>query len=255
MNSDTFATFAAAIRNFNGDVRHSSLLMAQDGPVSVFYAPFEWVNRTARVVIVGITPGETQARNALEEARRAVAQGDSVENVLMRAKRTGAFSGSMRPSLVNMLNHIGLADRLGLKTCDELFSTASHLLQTASVLPFPVFADGKNYNGKPDMLRSPLLQRFLKDHFAPLARSLSGAVFVPVGQEPVKALRWLQEHGDLAEVRLLEGLPHPSGANAERIAYFLGRKAAATLSPKTNARKLDAAKATLMQAVAAMSAA
>jgi hypothetical protein len=36
-------------------------------------------------------------------------------------------------------------------------------------------------------------------------------------------------------------LPHPSGANGERIAYFTGRKPRAQLSSRTNALSLDVA--------------
>ncbi|MBE5270587.1 hypothetical protein [Stenotrophomonas sp. B2] len=41
---------------------------------------------------------------------------------------------------------------------------------------------------------------------------------------------------------LLEGLPHPSGANAERIAYFLRRKLRENLSSNTNADTIDTAR-------------
>ena len=46
--------------------------------------------------------------------------------------------------------------------------------------------------------------------------------------------------------RILHGLPHPSGANAERVAYFLGRKERAALSSKTNGAQLDAARQALL---------
>lgn len=41
-------------------VRDSRLLMDSSGPVSIYYAPFEYINPSARVVLVGITPGPTQ---------------------------------------------------------------------------------------------------------------------------------------------------------------------------------------------------
>ena len=43
-------------------------------------------------------------------------------------------------------------------------------------------------------------------------------------------------------------MPHPSDSNAERIAYFLGRKPREALSNKTNPDKYDQAKA-LMKAL------
>lgn len=40
-------------------------------------------------------------------------------------------------------------------------------------------------------------------------------------------------------------IPHPSGANAERIAYLLGQKPRDRLSAKTDPTRLDAARASL----------
>ena len=51
-------------------VRDPNLLMDTSGSVKVYYAPFEYINPSARIVLVGITPGPTQMANANNEARR-----------------------------------------------------------------------------------------------------------------------------------------------------------------------------------------
>ena len=38
-------------------VRDPGLLMDASGPVKVYYAPFEYINPSARIVLVDITPG------------------------------------------------------------------------------------------------------------------------------------------------------------------------------------------------------
>jgi hypothetical protein len=81
---------------------------------------------------------------------------------------------------------------------------------------------------------------------------LPEAVFVPLGPVPAKALAWLSTNGVLSPDRVLDGLPHPSGANAERIAYFLGGKARNQLSSKTSPDKLDASRERLANAIAAL---
>lgn len=129
---------------------------------------------------------------------------------------------------------------------------APHLLQTASVLPFPVFLNGDNYNGAPDLVRTPLLRQFMLAHFLPMLSELPDAVLIPLGPVPTKALSWLVREGHVSGRRVLEGLPHPSGANGERIAYFLGRKKRDELSSKTDASKLDAARAQLIATVATL---
>lgn len=252
LTSSTFAKYAAAVRNYRGDPLDPSLLLDKNGDLCVQYAPFEWVNHRARVVLVGITPGKVQAANALQEAKAAMLTEASEEETLRRARATGAFSGAMRPNLISLLDSIGLQNWLGVGSCGDLFGSASNLMQTASVLQFPVFLRGENYNGTPDPTKHPLLRRMLIDYFGQMAATLPNAVFVPLGPVPSKAMDWLASQGRMSGSQVLHGLPHPSGANAERIAYFLGRKAESELSGKTDPAKLDAAKALLIAKVAAL---
>lgn len=53
-------------------VRDPRLLMDASGNVKIYYAPFEYINHSARIVLVGITPGPTQMVNANNEAQRAL---------------------------------------------------------------------------------------------------------------------------------------------------------------------------------------
>ncbi len=252
MDTALFTRFTSAIRDFDGAPDAPALQLAVSGPLASYYAPFDAFNPQARVVLVGITPGRTQAVNALAEARKQLANGASNEEALHQAKRVGAFSGAMRTNLTGLLDHIGLQRWLGVASCDELFGNASHLLQSASVLQFPVFVNGENYNGTPDPITTPLLRELVLEHFVPMACALPAAVFVPLGPVPTRVLQWVVSQGYLSERRMLLGLPHPSGANAERIKYFLGKKNAVNLSAKTDPSKLDAARIHLQKTVAGL---
>ncbi len=252
MNRSLFSDYLSAMRTFNGDPTSLQLMIASDGPLSTYYAPFDYVNSSARVVLVGITAGRTQAVNALTEAKRQLELGASPDQALMRAKQTGAFSGSMRSNLVAMLNRIGLAHMLNLVSCDALFGDGSKLLHTTSVLPFPVFFNGENYNGKPDLVGTTFLRNLMVEHFVPIVKALPEAVFLPLGPVLSKAMAWLLAQGEIPGARILRGLPHPSGANGERIQYFLEQKEVSRLSAKTDPAKLDAARLALTDAVWAL---
>jgi hypothetical protein len=253
MAQNHFDNFSQAIRNFQGTPDTPELQIVAQGPLAAYYAPFDALNREARVVLVGITPGRQQAVNALTEARQQLASGASAEVALLHAKRTGAFSGAMRTNLTAMLDHIGMNHWLGLARCDDLFSTASQLLQSTSVLPFPVFLKGGNYNGTPDPVGTAMLRQLMLDNFVPVVHALPNAVFIPLGPVPTRVMQWLMTQGHVPQVQMLQGLPHPSGANVERIQYFLGKKPAALLSKKTNPNTLDVARTHLMQRVATLS--
>lgn len=258
MNTNLFEQFSSVIRTLsvaelNGaSSLNSKLCLARDGNLEVCYAPFEYVNPSARVVIVGITPGRTQMLNALKESRRQLDNGADPMTSLIAAKQTGAFSGPMRPKLIELLDSIGIQRWLGIRSCDELFGAAAHLLQTASVLRYPVFIDGGNYNGTPNMTKHPLLREQLISYFGEDVKALPNAVFLPLGDKVSDALHFLAKQGLLDSDRILSGLPHPSPANAERIAYFLGKKRREELSIKTNPAKLELARANIIHQVQAL---
>ncbi len=252
MKQNLFARFAPTIRDIEICDLDDRLLLDRDGPVSVYYAPFDYINGDAKIVIAGITPGKTQMLNALREARKQLLNGASHETALEAAKRTASFSGAMRPNLINLLDYIGVNKWLRINTCGRLFDNSTKLVQTTSVLRFPVFINGSNYNGTPDMLKHALLRRHLLEHFGAEAALLKNAVFVPLGGTVVEAFRFLAKEGLINHERILDGLPHPSGANAERIAYFLGTKPKERLSAKTDAKKLDGARELLRSRVLAL---
>ena len=140
-----------------------------------------------------------------------------------------------------MLDHIGLASSLGVTTCATLFDPTSERVHFTSALRYPVFVGGENFNGAPDMLKTSLLKSMIDTCLADEAQKLSNAIWLPLGPQPARALDYLCARGLLKREQILVGLPHPSGANAERIAYFTGRKAKESLSPKTNPHSIDAA--------------
>lgn len=227
-------------------------MLETQGSLSVVYAPFDYVNTAAKVVLVGITPGRQQAVNALVEVRRQLVLGNSLGAAAKAAKELASFSGSMRLSLVAMLDHIQLAPKLSLASCSALFGSSAELVHYTSALRYPVYVDGQNYSGNPSMARHPVLARQVRDYLAAEARLLPEAIWIPLGPAPTVALGMLADQGVIQSSRILTGLPHPSGANAERIAYFLERKPVESLSTKTNAATIDAARSNLRNLVAGL---
>lgn len=227
------------------------LEISASGSLATYYAPFEHVNEQARVVLVGITPGLYQAQRALETLRDGLRAGLPDADALRRAKEAASFSGPMRSALVEMLDSVGVHRALGLSSCSELFSSAAGLVHYTSALRNPVFACGENYTGNPQILRTPYLRSMTDDWLAEEARQLPNALWIPLGKEPTAVLRSFAARGLLTSDRVLDGMPHPSGANAERIAYFLGRKPRHLLSAKTKAESIDSARAELVRKVAA----
>jgi hypothetical protein len=252
------ARFAPAIiRVTDFEIRNDPTLaghltLDRETSITVNWAPFDHVNPSARIVLVGITPGRQQAVNALIEARRLLHLNASLPTVSEAAKNTASFSGAMRGNLVAQLDHIGIHRFVGIAGCAGLFGADAGLVHYTSALRYPVFVDGENYSGQPNMIRHRLLRDSMAKYLGEEAKALPNAVWIPLGPRPTEALLWLAEGGILDRNRILDGLQHPSGANAERIAYFLGRKPKSSLSVKTNAATIDAARDSLMRRLATL---
>src|ERR1700720_1628781 len=140
--------------------------MAGRKRIEIGYFPVGRVNVDAQIVIVGLTPGRQQMRNALIEARRCLRAGRGEADTLAAVKTLASFSGPMRAPLVAMLDSIGVNRLLGLQSTASLWEGDFRLVPFTSALRFPVFVDGENYSGTPSMFKTPLLREQLMTGFA-----------------------------------------------------------------------------------------
>lgn len=203
--------------------RDQRLLMASDGDLKVYYAPFEYVNASARIALVGITPGPTQMRNALTEARRVLLSGGTPAEALRLAKDKASFSGEpMRSNLVKQLNDWGVHQWLGLTDSKDLFGSAASLVHYTSLLRYPVFNGDEDYRGNPDMLSQRTLDRFLRENFVQEVNQLKDAVFLSLGPAVARVLNALIDRGVLEPHRVISGMLHPSPNCTYRINYLVG---------------------------------
>ena len=166
-----------------------ALFLKKEGKISIYYAPFEYVNENAKIVLVGITPGLQQAANALNVAKSGLENGTSSEEILKAVKSNASFSGSMRTNLINMLDHVGINKKLGISSTDQLFTSHSHLAQMASILKNPVFVDGRNYSGSPSMIKSPVFKELMNDFFVTeICNKLKKPLFISLSPKVTVAL-------------------------------------------------------------------
>ncbi|AMO56245.1 hypothetical protein [Endozoicomonas montiporae] len=198
-----------------------------DRQLSCYYAPFEHVNTRAKIVLIGITPGRTQMNRALSAASRAVNSQADVQQAIAEVKRIGSFSGNMRPNLVNTLNKLGYQKKLGITCCSELWAERNDLVDFCSLLTYPVFVKGRDYNGMPHPMKVPELKTMLVDEFANRLQSIpADAELVPLGELVANVLSELDDMGLVPQTitrinNKVVAPPHPSGANAESIALLL----------------------------------
>lgn len=204
------------------DLQVDKLLMKRSGKLEMYYAPHnEYLNPAAKVIIIGLTPGFTQMSAAIQEAIRRLKAGLSDEEVCKGAKEAARFAGTMRNTLIHMLDALGLQQYLGLASCDKLFQKQQTNLHTTSLLRFPVFIEKKNYSGAhPKLLSDPFLRECAQLSLEQELGILSQALIIPLGKTVEGMLRLLVSEGKLDDQRCLWGFPHPSGANGHRFKQF-----------------------------------
>ena len=209
------------------DVLTPSFLIEKCNNIRMYYAPHnECINNTAKIVIVGITPGWHQMKTALEQFVRSHEAGETLEVCLKESKRAAGFAGSMRKNLVEMLNGCGIREVFDLPDSNFLFGANRHLLHTTSIIKYPVFINDKNYTGhQPPISRSPLLQHYAYKEFPKKMASIQDkALIIPLGKTVEQVILRLAEDGQLPGHTCLTGFPHPSGANGHRIKQFRHQK-------------------------------
>jgi hypothetical protein len=224
MNTENFEKFSPILTaSPTPVVRDRRLLMAESGAVKIYYAPFEYLNPEARIVLVGITPGPTQMANANNEARRALLAGKFVQEAMKQAKNVAAFSGEpLRSNLIKQLNHWDIPQWLGISDAARLFAEERHLLQTTSLLRYPVFVNDEDYRGTPNMTEHPLLKKYLLEYFVSEVEAMKDAVFFGLGPQVQKVLDYLVQKKVLPPHKVMAGLLHPSGNCTYRINYLIG---------------------------------
>jgi hypothetical protein len=213
---DAIVTLPTKDRYERADLLCARFHLFTENGLDVYYAPFHYMNRKARVVLIGLTPGWTQMERAFWAAKEGLTRNLDGEDLFRWISSTGSFSGPMRTLLIGMLDGIGLDRCLEVASCAELFSQANHLVHFTSAISAPVFKDGKNYTGNPSPLKVGTLRKFIINNLGQELRLLPDAVVVPLGKVAGEAVKFLESQRLIAFDRCLMDFPHPSGANGHR---------------------------------------
>ena len=132
-------------------------LVNKDGNIEIYYAPFDYINSKAKIVIVGITPGLQQ----MTQSFQVIKDGKSLKEV----KDLSSFKGSMRTTLIKYMDELKINKILKIKSCESLFNLDSKYLHTTSLVKYPVFDKGKNYSGA-NILKKKILLEFIEKKFS-----------------------------------------------------------------------------------------
>jgi hypothetical protein len=194
---------------------NKEFLIKKDGNIEIYYAPFDYINTKAKIVIVGITPGLQQMLQSYE----VINQGKSLKEV----KDLSSFKGSMRTGLIKYLDELKINDILKIKSCESLFNKNSRYLHTTSLVKYPVFDKGKNYSGA-NILKKKIFLDFIEKNFLEELKTLKKSIIIPLGNTVSSTIEYLNNKNNLKLRCFLKGFPHPSGANARKNIQFKENK-------------------------------
>lgn len=209
------------------DLLTDKLLIAKEDQLSMYYSPHnEYINTSAKIVIVGITPGWVQMKEAYTQFIKSINQNHPIEQSLKEAKIAASFSGNMRKNLIDMLDQCSINKISQLNSTSSLFHEQRHLLHTTSIIKYPVFYQEKNYTGhKPSIKSSPLLSSYAFHEFSKeLEQIQSPGLIIPLGKTVEQIIKQLLSEGKHLKHTYLHGFPHPSGANGHRKKQFEKQK-------------------------------
>ena len=200
-----------------------------DLPFAQFYAPFDWINENADIVLIGITPGRRQAKAALKTLRAALSAGKTPLEAAELAKQAASFDGEMRVIAKELMDRFQLQKVFRLGSCSDLFEQARHRAHYTSLLRYPVLhwqtkrnksgaskTGWFDFSGGDDVFTESLLVQSREKDFEREIAHFKNAWLVPFGPTPAKALERLAAQGVLDRDRILPGINHPSGTQRNR---------------------------------------
>ena len=196
-------------------ITNKNFLIKREDNIEIYYAPFDYINSKAKIMIVGITPGLQQMLQSFE----AVNEGRSLKEV----KDLSSFKGSMRTTLIKYLDALNINKKLKIKSCESLFNTNSKYLHSTSLIKYPVFDKGRNYSGS-GLLKKKILLDFLEAHFVKELKKLDKTIIVPLGNTVSSTIDYLNNEFKLNLKCFLKGFPHPSGLNVRKDIQFRENK-------------------------------
>ncbi|MEN1969457.1 hypothetical protein WMZ97_15445 [Lentibacillus sp. N15] len=205
----------------------NSFLLEQspDQKLAIYYAPVEYINEKASLLIVGITPGFYQMQQAYSRIVQLKGKPLDNEQLLHQAKLASSYQGPMRKNLIHMLDELGLHHYFGIASSADLFGPANHVVHTTGLIPYPVFYKGKNYTGStPSILSSEILKKYVIQCFINDLSRLNNPLIIPLGVTVSTVLQYLADHQLIDNKYILTGFPHPSGANGHRVKQFTQNK-------------------------------
>ena len=196
-------------------ITNKNFLIKREDNIEIYYAPFDYINSKAKIMIVGITPGLQQMLQSFE----AVNEGRSLKEV----KDLSSFKGSMRTTLIKYLDALNINKKLKIKSCESLFNINSKYLHSTSLIKYPVFDKGRNYSGS-GLLKKKILLDFLEEHFVKELKKLDKTIIVPLGNTVSSTIDYLNNEFKLNLKCFLKGFPHPSGLNVRKDIQFKENK-------------------------------
>jgi hypothetical protein len=203
----------------------NKFLINRENNIKIYYAPFDYVNSKAKIMIVGITPGFQQMLQSFQ----VINDGKSLKEV----KDLSSFKGSMRTTLIKYLDELKVNKMIKIKSCESLFDKDSKYLHTTSLVKYPVFDKGKNYAGA-NILKKKILLDFIEKNFLQELKTLKKSIIIPLGNTVSSTVEYLNNKYDLKLSCFLKGFPHPSGANARKNIQFKGNKSSMIKLLKSN---------------------
>ena len=196
-------------------VTNKNFLIKREDNVEIYYAPFDYINSKAKIMIVGITPGLQQMLQSFE----TINDGKSLKEV----KDLSSFKGSMRTTLIKYLDALNINKKLRIKSCESLFNINSKYLHSTSLIKYPVFDKGRNYSGS-GLLKKKILLDFLEAHFVKELKKLDKTIIIPLGNTVSSTIDYLNNEFKLNLKCFLKGFPHPSGLNVRKDIQFKENK-------------------------------
>ena len=166
----------------------NKFLLYFDKNFEIYYAPIEYVNHKAKIVIINMAPDLSEMLESFKLVNQGVSPKKIKDKLILKTK--------IDQNLIKNLNKLNINGVLNIKSCESLFDKNKNFLHTTSIIKFPTFYKNQR-KIVIDIFKNKVLLNFVEKYFLKELRKLNNCIIVPINENVSSIINNLNIQYDL----------------------------------------------------------
>ena len=152
----------------------NKFLLYFDKNFEIYYAPLEYVNYKAKIVMVNLSPDINEMLESFKLANKGVSP-KKIKDELISQK-------NINLNLTKFLDKLNINHLFNIKSCESLFNKNKKLLHITSIIKFPTFYKSKKYL-EINLFKQKVLVDFIEKYFLKELKIFKDCIIIPLSTD------------------------------------------------------------------------